>query len=50
MVSMSGFSIIERNWRAWSTRTHITPLAFGVDGVEASEDLPEPKRPVNTIS
>jgi len=29
-------------------RFDVAPLAFGIDGVEASDDLPEPDSPVNT--
>ncbi len=30
-------------------RLDIAALAFGIDGVEGEEDLPEPDRPVSTV-
>jgi hypothetical protein len=51
MLSTSGLSIIDRNWRAYadSDSTYRRwPSAYSVS--KASEDLPDPERPVMTIS
>src|SRR5919206_4437193 len=51
MKSTSGFSIWPRNWRAYADNDSTyrrCPSAYSVS--KASEDLPEPDRPVNTMS
>jgi len=48
-VDFGALHLVEELARVGGERFHVAPLAFSIDVSNASEDLPEPERPVMTV-